>query len=217
MRVRLLALLALLSVSQASFAQPIEKAIARIKSCLDSDGTARQECVDRLWRELDGSDPPASGQSSDVPWIVSETLSPLDYSPQVTATKLARSTVNNAPSTLTIGCRAQRIEISVGTAGAWKPSGSDELRVSHRINGQPEVQGRWAALGEGRTAVFRGDAAKFLSSLADGGQLWVRVHDGLGLAHEATFQLGGLEPVRQKIIAVCSSPSAKSDAAPAWR
>jgi len=217
MKRRLLAVLALSSVSQASYGQSIDSTLERIESCLKSHGQARQECVEKLWRELYRAGPHVPTPSSDGNWIISETMSPLDYSPQITATKVSLSAGNNAPSLLTIGCRGQRIEVSVGTAGLWKPSSADELRVAYRVNNQPEVQGRWAALAGGRSAILRWDAVKFLSSLPDAGQLWIRVHEWQGPAHEATFQLTGLEAVRQRITTACKSAPAKGDPAPAWR
>jgi hypothetical protein len=217
MKLRLLAVLALSSVSQASHGQSIDSTLERIEFCLKSHGQARQECVEKLWRELYRAGPHVPTQSSDGNWIISETMSPLDYSPQISATKVSLSTGNSAPSLLTIGCRAQRIEVSVGTAGLWKPSSTDELRVAYRMNDQPEVQGRWAASAGGRGAIFRGDAVKLLSLLPDAGQLWVRVHEWQGPAHEATFQLTGLEAVRQRITTACKSAPAKADPAPEWR
>lgn len=217
MTLRLLAVLALLSVGLASHGQPIDDTVARITACLKSDGQARQECLDRLWGELHPAVPPAPAQGGDANWIVSETMSPLDYSPQIAATKVSPSAVASAPSLLTIACRGQRTEISVGTAGLWKPSVADEFRVAYRIGNQPEVHGRWAASAGGRSALFRGDAVRFLNSLPDGGQLWVRVYGAPGSAHEGTFQLNGLDAVRQKVTRVCNSAPARIDSAPAWR
>jgi hypothetical protein len=217
----LLAWLTLLSVSPASLGQPIDDSIAdtvaRIRSCLRSEGHARQQCVDALWRELYEATPPAPAPGGGGDWIVSETMSPLDYSPQIAATKVSRAAETNAPSLLTIACRGQRIEISVGTAGVWKQSGADEFRVAYRVGNQPEVQGRWTASAGGRSAVFRGDAARFLSLLPDAGPLWVRVQDAQGQGYEATFQLTGLDAVRQRITAACKPGPARTDQLPAWR
>jgi hypothetical protein len=64
-------------------------------------------------------------------WIVSSTMSPVDYSPQITATKITRKTSGNAPSMLTLGCRSQRTEISLGTTGSWKPLRGDDVQVAY--------------------------------------------------------------------------------------
>src|SRR5262245_5484221 len=175
MRGWLLAGLALASLSQASVAQPVGDTVARVRACLKYENAARQECFEPLWQELTRDHlapavPPATG---DAPWVVSATMSPLDYSPQVIATKVARSASGGAPSQLNLACRGRRTEISVGTAGLWKPSSGEDVMVVYRINNQPEVQERWSVTGGGRTAVFRGDAARLLSLLPDPGQVGI--------------------------------------------
>jgi hypothetical protein len=52
----------------------------------------------------------AAGSGS---WLVSETTSPLDYSPIVAATTLSRSGSDDAAMQLSISCRAGRTEIVV--------------------------------------------------------------------------------------------------------
>src|SRR5262249_42293888 len=103
MKVWLLAGLALASLNQASEAQPVGDTVARVRACMRYENTARQECFDALWEELTRdhlapATPP--GRTGEIPWVVSATMSPLDYSPQVTATKVARSASGNAPSQL---------------------------------------------------------------------------------------------------------------------
>lgn len=195
--------LALAGLCQVVCAQPTDDALARMKTCLRSDGPARLECVDSLWWELTGESTPAPVPPGGENWIVSETTSPVDYSPQITAAILSYSAVENAPSSLAIRCRGTRTELSVSTAGSWRASGADEFRVAYRINDQPIVETRWAASTGGRTAVFRGDAILFLQALPDDGRISIRVYDWQGPAHEATFQLNGLDAVRQKLAAAC--------------
>jgi hypothetical protein len=138
-------------------------------------------------------------------WIISEMMSPLDYSQQVIARKTFPAATNDAPSSLLIGCRGVRTEFSVGTSGTWRPTNFGDFKVAYRIEGQPEIQDRWASAGGGRSAVFRGDAVKLINLLPDAGSIWVRVHDFDGTAHEATFQLTGLDPVRRRIAAACKT------------
>lgn len=217
MRLRLLAALVFSSVSQAGYGQPTGDPTAQVKSCLKSEGPARQECVDRLWRELTEDSAVAPAISVDGTWVLSETMSPVDYSTQIIARKVFSSTADNAPSSLTIACRGLRIEVSVGTTGIWRSSSSDEFKVAYRLNDQPEIQDRWAASVGGRSAVFRGDAAKFLEAMPHAGRMRIRVHDWEGPAHEATFQLTGLDAVRQKIGAACKPGAASFATSPTWR
>jgi hypothetical protein len=219
MKAWLLAGLALAGLNQESRAQPAEDTVTRIRSCLRYEGTAREACFDALWRaltreaSLTAVPPVRTGED----WIVSATMSPVDYSPQITATKVTRKTSGNAPSMLTIGCRSQRTEISLGTTGAWKPLIGDDVRVAYRFNTQQEVQERWLTSTGGNAATLRGDAARLLDLMSDPSQFGVRVQDGSGATPPATFDLAGVEGVRKKIDTACKSAPAKSGNTTEWR
>jgi hypothetical protein len=219
MKVWLLAGLALAGLNQESQAQPAEDTVTRIRACLRYEGTKREACFDTLWRALTREaslvtvPPVRTGED----WIVSATMSPVDYSPQITATKVTRKTSGNAPSMLTIGCRSQRTEISLGTTGAWKPLIGDDVRVAYRLNTQQEVQERWLTSTGGNAATLRGDAARLLDLMSDPSQFGVRVQDGSGATPPATFDLTGVEGVRKKIDTACKSPPAKSGNTIEWR
>jgi hypothetical protein len=219
MKAWLLAGLALVGLNQESRAQPAEDTVTRIRACLRYEGTAREACFDALWRALTreaslATVPPVRTGDD---WIVSATMSPVDYSPQITATKVTRKTSGNAPSMLTVGCRSQRTEISLGTTGAWKPLIGDDVRVAYRLNTQQEVQERWLTSTGGNAATLRGDAARLLDLMSDPGQFGVRVQDGSGATPPATFDLAGVEGVRKKIDTACKSPPAKSGNTIEWR
>ena len=219
MKAWLLAGLALVGLNQESRAQPAEDTVTRIRACLRYEGTAREGCFDALWRALTreaslATVPPVRTGDD---WIVSATMSPVDYSPQITATKVTRKTSGNAPSMLTVGCRSQRTEISLGTTGAWKPLIGDDIRVAYRLNTQQEVQERWLTSTGGNAATLRGDAARLLDLMSDPGQFGVRVQDGSGATPPATFDLAGVEGVRKKIDTACKSPPAKSGNTIEWR
>src|SRR3989440_230800 len=99
------------------------------------------ECLDKLSRELSGERAPPSAQPNGGSWVISETTSPVDYSPQVTAAIASETAVKDAPSSFAIRCRGQRTEVLVSTIGSWRPSNSGELKVVYRINDQPAVEG----------------------------------------------------------------------------
>ena len=136
-------------------------------------------------------------------WIVSETMSPVDYSPMITATTSSQPVAKDAPAIFMIRCRGQRTDLLVSTEGSWHASRANELQVDLRVNDQPTVRTQWIASSAGRTAIFKDDAVRFLRSLSDGGQIIVSVSDWQGVAHEASFQLTGLDPIRQKIAVAC--------------
>jgi hypothetical protein len=104
MRAWLLAGLVLTATSQAGKAQSANDTVTRIRACLRYEGAARERCFDVLWRELTREAsltaiPPVRTADD---WIVSATMSPVDYSPQITANKITRTTSGNAPSKLTL-------------------------------------------------------------------------------------------------------------------
>jgi hypothetical protein len=195
--------MALSILSRAACADPANDAIARLRSCFQLDHIAQVECLEKLSRELPDQSAQSSGQPADGNWIISETSSPVDYSPIITAMTFSRSNARNAPVTLAIRCRGQRTDLLVSTEGSWRASPANQLNVDYRINDQPPVTMQWMASADGHAAIFKDDAVRFLRSLPDGGRITVSVSDGQGPAHDATFQLIGLDVVRQKIATAC--------------
>jgi hypothetical protein len=176
------------------------------------------------------TNPPALPAASDVPtgggrpdisradapvgstganWMISETVSPLDYSPIVTALLRTTSPLKNAPTTLAVRCREKRTEILVGTDGTWRLTSGKALRVDYQINDQPAVSLPWTASADGKTASYKDDAIGLLQSLPEDGRLKINVFDGPGPGHEATFQVAGLDIVRKKIAAACNGARSK--------
>ena len=167
-------------------------------------------------------DKPAAAASPDLParavdiapkprdpnWIISETTSPVDYAPVMTAAIRLPFTVKHAPNTFAIRCRGGRTELLVRTEGTWRASRAREVQVDYQINDQPVVKLTWTASPDGKTAIYRDDAVGLLQSLPDGGRLKIDVLDEPGPSHEATFQLTGLDAVREKIAVACKWPPA---------
>jgi hypothetical protein len=215
----LLAAAALTILGHASLAQPAEDALRQMRDCLQLQGEARQQCVGRIWSNLAGEDAPAPSDTRGEPpalvgggnWVVSETTSPVDYSPQISASISAPAQSENAPRALAFHCRQNRAALTLSTTGSWRASSNNEFRVDYRVNEQPTIEERWSASAGGRIATYRGDVLKFLQSLPGNGQISVRVFDWQGPAHEAIFALDGLSAIRQKLVAACrpKAPSAE--------
>jgi hypothetical protein len=146
-------------------------------------------------------DSPAN--SPDTNWVVSETSSPIDYSPQITAAIRSTSGEKDAPNTLTIRCRQLRTELLLRTEGTWRISRTSEIKVDYQINEQSFVSLQWAASADGKAATYKDDAVGFLRSLPEGARLKINVFDGSGPGHDATFQLTGLDVIRKKIAVAC--------------
>jgi hypothetical protein len=194
---------ALSIVSQEVCSQPADDAISRLKACFQLERALQSKCLENLSRELSDKNKQGSAEPAARSWIVSETLSPVDYSPMITATTSSQSAVKDAPAIFIIRCRGQRTDLLVSTEGSWHASRANELQVDLRVADQPAVRMQWTASSDGRTAIFKEDAVQFLRSLPDGGRIIVSVSDWQGVAHEASFQLTGLDAIRQKIAAAC--------------
>jgi hypothetical protein len=196
-----LAVTLLSSLSQAVCAQAGD-AVDRLKACSQFEGMERLKCVDELLQEV----APDSTQPQGPNWIISETTSPVDYRPQITALTTARALSQDAPSSLAIHCRAQRTELIISTTGSWKQATNSEVKVVYRLNQEPPVEQRWRPAQTGGSLVFQGDVVRFLRSMPDSGQILVKVYAGKTPPYESTFQLVGLDPVRRKIAAACNWP-----------
>ncbi len=145
----------------------------------------------------------APAKPGDTNWVVSETTSPVDYAPLITAAIRLPFTVKHAPSILAMRCRGGRTEFLVRTEGTWRAPRSGEIQVEYQINDQPVVRLPWTASADRKTAVYKDDPVGLLQSLPDGARLKINVLDGPDPSHEATFQLAGLNGVREKIAAAC--------------
>jgi hypothetical protein len=143
-------------------------------------------------------------------WIVSETTSPVDYSPLVTATILARPETKDAPTALEVRCRGRRTELGLRMEGSLRASRGGEIMVAYQVNDQPMVKLRWTASAEGKTASYRQDAVVPLQSFSEGGHLKIIVFDGSARVSEATFQLAGWNAIRDKIATACMWTSTAS-------
>jgi hypothetical protein len=177
-------------------------------NCLQKARAAQLECLERVPPErsaVSGAIPvPAYTPATRTdPWVVSETTSPVDYSPLVTAVIRSPSSGKDAPKTLAIRCLGQRTELLVRMDGTWRASPARDVQVAYQINDQPLVRLAWTASADGNTASYKNDPVGFLQSLPEGARLKINVFDGSGRGHEATFQLAGLDAIREKIAAPC--------------
>jgi hypothetical protein len=133
-------------------------------------------------------------------WTVSETTSPIDYSPVVIATMRSESDGKDTPRILTAMCRRSRPEITLRTEGGWRTSKSGKVQVLFQIDDK-STGSAWTLSADGKTASIPDNAADLLRSLPDGASVKVNVSDGAD--HGATFRLAGLDIVRRKIAAAC--------------
>jgi hypothetical protein len=141
-------------------------------------------------------------------WVVSETTSPVDFSPLITAVIRPASRLHDGPSNLAVRCRRGRTELSIWSETGWHSARSDAVMVDHRVNKEPIVRQMWSLSADARIATYKGDAVELLRSLPEGGLLSISLPDGDNSRREATFLLTGWTAIRQKIEKLCNWPPA---------
>jgi len=155
------------------------------------------------------SDPPAAvadapAKQPDTDWVVSETTSPVDFSPLITAVTRSMSGAN----ALVISCRGLRTELSLRTSEAWRSPRGGEIQLAYQINDQPVVKLSWAQSQDGKTARFKEDAAGLMRAIPEGARLKISVIDGPDSGRDASFQFAGIDAIRRKIETVCKGTPA---------
>lgn len=188
--------------SGIAFAQGAVDPMAHLRACSLMEHTERLECLDRLSREIAPPDRPAPSGDN---WIVSETTSPVNYTPIVTATALSRGGADGPPMQLAIRCRGGRTELAV--SGPAVSSGGIDA-ISYRVNDGQPVQLAAGVPSFGTGAAFPGDVVRLLQSLPEEGHIAIRMSNRSGVAQDGHFLLGGLKTVREKLAAACKWPHA---------
>jgi hypothetical protein len=141
--------------------------------------------------------------AAETDWIVSETTSPIDYSPLVTAVVRSTSDPASGPNALTVRCRARHTELSIRTNGVRGVRPGNELLIDHQINDRPVVRQPWVLSTDGRTAVYKNDAVELLRSIPEGATVKIAVAEKTNVRLAAVFELTGLSAIRQKVGAAC--------------
>jgi hypothetical protein len=189
--------------SRVAFAQDAVDPMAHLRACSLMERAERLECLDRLSRDI--APPDRSARSADN-WIISETTSPVNYTPIVTATAFSRGSTDGPLMQLSIHCRGGRTELVV--SGPTVSSGGTDAAISYRINDGQPVQLAAGVPSFGTGAAFPGDVVRLLQSLPEEGHIAVRMSNRSGAAQDGRFVLGGLKTVREKLAAACKWPHA---------
>jgi len=168
------------------------------------ESAARSECLDAPSRPTAPS--PRLALAGDG-WVISETTSPVDYSPIATATTSSLDVAGGgSPMRLTIRCRGGRTELTV--AGPAINGLGNDYFISYRVNGGQSVQIGGVAPASGDGVAFKGDVVALLQSLPGKGELVLRVFSVSGKSADGIFSLNGLETLRARIGATCRWPHA---------
>ncbi len=189
--------------SGISLAQGIDDPMAQLRACSVMERAERLDCLDKVSRSI----PPERRQARETDsWIVSETTSPVDYSPIAAATTFSRDGPSESAMRLSIRCRGGRTELVV--VGPGISGRSDDYAISYRINDGQPLQIAAAVPASGAGIAFGGDVVRLLQSLPDGGSLRIHLAPRAGTALAGMFSLAGLETVRAKLAAACKWPHA---------
>jgi len=190
-------------VSGISLAQAANEPTAQLRACPLMESAARSECLDAPSRPTAPS--PRLALAGDG-WVISETTSPVDYSPIATATTSSLDVAGGSPMRLSIRCRGGRTELTVAGAAITRPG--NEYFISYRVNGGRSVELGGVAPAFGDGVAFKGDVVPLLQSLPGVGTLVIRVSSVSAKPVDGIFSLNGLETLRERIGATCRWPHA---------
>jgi hypothetical protein len=158
------------------------------------DDTARLKCFDAIVPAPQKTDQPKAVQE----WSIEDSKSPVDNSPEVFATL----TSEDGRSELIIRCKERKIELAVLPSGLFALESGTVLL---QINDGPAVTASWSASSNSK-GLFASNAIALIKRLPDGGKLFVRATGYSRQAGDATFQLGAVTVVKNRVSAACKSP-----------
>ncbi len=186
-----------------ALAQGIDDPMAQLRACSVMERAERLDCLDKASRSVPTERRQARKTDN---WIVSETTSPVDYSPIATATTFSNDGPGESAMKLSISCRGGRTELAV--AGPGISGRSDDYAISYSINDGQPLQIAAAVPAYGAGVAFAGDVVRLLQSLPDDGSLSIHLAPRAGTARTGMFSLAGLETLRAKMSAACKWPRA---------
>lgn len=204
-------LLVSLALGDASAtAQAADDLTDRLRTCSILSQDERAKCLDLLSREI-GPEParagPASGsESTSTPenWIVSETTSPIDYSPVVIATATAGVASDGSVMKLSIACRGGTTSLVLGVAGALPVGGP--FALSYAVEGGSPTTLAAIAAPSGTGMAVGGDVAHFLMWLPPQGEIAFRLVGRYDVTLEGRYSLAGLKATRERMAVSCRWP-----------
>jgi hypothetical protein len=151
--------------------------------------------------------PPSMSAPATAPtaskWIVSETRSPIDYSPVAIATA-SSSTGPDGVLQLSIQCRGGRSEMVIRSAPLMRRA--EDHVVSYAVNDAPPVTVTSGLSSSGSGIGLKGDVAGFLLSLPAEGAIAFRVADRQGRTLEGRYDLAGIKALVARLAGPCKWP-----------
>jgi hypothetical protein len=193
-----------------ALAQDAADAMEKLRACSLLARAERLGCLDKLSHDVSPPPRPAASSTSAVAaaadnWIVSETTSPLDYTPVAIATASSRAGPDGAMQ-LSIQCRGGRTDLVIGHPSLTLRA--EDYVVSYAVNdSQPAVVAAGTAA-SGTGVALRGDVVRLLASLPDRGDIAFRVANRQGATLEGRYALAGLKTLLARLAVPCKWPAA---------
>jgi hypothetical protein len=197
--------------SATAFAQGAADALEKLRACSLLAPAERVECLDKLSREMGPSPRAVASPAPKVApaadnWLVSETTSPLDYTPVAIATASSGGGPDGATLQLSIQCRGGRTDLVI--AGPALTRRGENYVVSYAVDdGQPVVVAAGTPA-SGTGVAIKGDVVRLLASLPDRGDVTFRLAARQGAAVEGRYALASLKTVRDRLTVPCKWPTA---------
>jgi len=136
-------------------------------------------------------------------WIVSETRSPIDYSPVAIATA-SSSAGPDSVLQLSVQCRGGRSEMVIRSAPLMRRA--EDHVVSYVVNDSSPVTVTSGLSSSGSGIALKGDVAGFLTSLPAEGAIAFRVADRQGGTLEGRYDLPGIKALVARLAGPCKWP-----------
>jgi hypothetical protein len=155
------------------------------------EDAARLKCFDAIVPAPQKTDQPRAVQE----WSIEDSTSRASGSPEV----FASLTSEDGQSELIIRCKERKTELAVLPSGLFAV---DRGTVLLQINDGPTVTAVWNASSNGK-GLFAPNATAVIRSLPDGGKFFVRANSTGRQADDATFQLGAVTVVKNRVAAAC--------------
>ena len=146
---------------------------------------------------------PAPAEATAAKWIVSETRSPIDYSPVAIATASSSAGADGVLQ-LSIQCRGGRSEMVIRSAPLMRRA--EDHVVSYVVNDAPPVTVTSGLSSSGSGIALKGDVAGFLTALPAEGAITFRVADRQGGTLEGRYDLPGIKALVARLTGPCKWP-----------